>query len=165
MSVASPLDQQSEERTPFQKGVDWVAKHWPRTRLAHEGYMLDKIIRQQQFVEADARNAMTGKHDDTTGLPDEDDPMGVKIGDEVHNHYYQQNEESKPPAAKSDNPLAKLALAATLAAASGGLGAAAGVGIPWLLGMFDKQPEAEFTDTDTDTQYELRFGEPPPEGQ
>jgi hypothetical protein len=145
------------------RGVDWVAKHWPRVRLGHEGFMLDKIMRQQQFVEQDAKNVMTGKHDDTTGLPDKGDPMGVKIGDEIHNHNYPAPPPTESPAKK---PASTLLKAATIAGLLGGpaLGAAAAVGIPWLLGAFDKQPAAEFVDTDTDTQYELRFGEPPAEG-
>ena len=46
-------------------------------------------------------------------------------------------------------------LAATLAAA--GLGGGLGIGIPWMLGAFDKPESATLTDTDTDTQYSLQI--------
>lgn len=85
------------EGNALKAGVKWVAKHWPRVRLGHEGVMLNKIERQTRIVEIDARNVMTGETDCIDGWPDYegDDQMGVKIGDEITNHYYPQPEE--PP--------------------------------------------------------------------
>ncbi len=51
------------EGNAVKQGVDWVAKHWVRVRLAHEGMMLEKIQRQNRIVEVNARNTMTGKVD------------------------------------------------------------------------------------------------------
>ena len=113
-------------------GIDWVAKHWPRARLAHEGMMLDKINRQNRIAEIDARNAMTGKHDDTEGWPDqEDDSMGVDIGDSiVHNHYPPPQAAPQPPQEPRErSPWIPLAAGAAIAVA-------AYMGAKWL----DKPP-------------------------
>lgn len=116
-------------------GVDWVAKHWARVRLGHEGMMLEKIQRQNRIVEVNARNTMTGKSDDVTDWPkSEGDEMGVDIGDEIHNHYYPPSPATETSAKKPATTLAKAALAAALLAGGGG----AGLGVPWLMGMFDK---------------------------
>jgi hypothetical protein len=115
-------------------GVDWVAKHWPRVRLGHEGMMLEKIGRQNRIVEVAARNTMTGKMDDTEGWPsdEEDEDMGVNIGDEIHHHHYpappaEAATEPPPLGGESSTPaktlLEKAApylLAATLAGVPGG---------------------------------------------
>ncbi len=136
------------EASAIKHGVDWVAKHWPRVRLGHEGMMLEKIQRQNRIVEITARNTMTGKVDDVADWPSsEGEKMGVEIGDHVtHNHYYDKQmalaalagkdvaEQSAPK--KAPGILAKAAIVVALA----GSGGAAGVAIPWLMGMFDKPP-------------------------
>jgi len=131
-------------------GLDWVGKHWPRVRLGHEGVMLARVQRVQRIGELIAKNAITGKVDNTDGWPDgEGNEMGVDIGDEIHNHYYPAAPEPEKPAKASGivGTLAKAALAAALL----GSGAGVGVGVPWLLGMFkQEQPAAvpvEFEDT------------------
>lgn len=127
-----PQPKQVEERTGLQKGIDWVGKHWPRVRLAHEGWMLDKIARQQRIVEVTARNTMTGNMKDTSGLPidEEDDRMGVRIGDEISNHYYglqrQEGTAAESPPTEDKRSLVSKLLPWILAAAipmSAGLGA------------------------------------------
>lgn len=124
-------------RTPLQRGVDWVAKHWPRARLAHEGMMLEKIQRQQRCVEVNARNAMTGDTTDTDGWPEEDDEMGVKIGDEIHHHH-----------PKPSSKILPYVLAAALGATGGGLAL-----LPWLLSNRPEPPAA----TDQDTTRRVEF--------
>ena len=124
-------------------GVDWVGKHWPRVRLAHEGMMVDKIGRQTQIVEVLARNAMTGDSASTDGWPDPegDDDMSVKIGDEIHYHAAPEppqqpvaegGQTSSPPAQSlppaAESTLAKWGKRAALAGmiGMGPLGVAAG---------------------------------------
>ena len=97
--------------------------------------MLDKIQRQQRFVEVDARNAMTGDVENTNGLPGDD--MGVSIGNESH-HYHPQ---------KPSSPL----LAAILGAAILAGGILAGIAAKHYFG--DSPP----VDTDTDTAFEPGF--------
>lgn len=90
-----------EEPTPLKAGVGWVAKHWPRVRLAHEGLMVDKIQRQSRIVEQLARNTMTGDNQDVSGWPghEGDDSMGVNIGDHIHYHAAsEQPAPQQPPA-------------------------------------------------------------------
>ncbi len=101
-------------RSGLQAGIDWVGKHWPRVRLGHEGVMLDKITRQNRCVETLARNAMTGKLDDTEGWPGSGEPdaeggdgMGVKIGDEIHHHNYPLPPTSEPLPQSSTSPAAE----------------------------------------------------------
>ena len=86
------------------------------------------------------QNGTMGQSDpDADKILEED--MRVHIGDEIHNY----------PAAIAK----KVALAAALLAAGGGVGA----GIPWLVGAFDKPvPSAVSSMQDEDTQYELHIG-------
>ena len=90
ITTPSPLD-------PLKSGLGWVAKHWPRIRLGHEGMMLEKIDRQNRIAQTLARNSMTGNMGDVAGWPGDegDDKMGVSIGDHVH---YHQSVEPRPPA-------------------------------------------------------------------
>jgi hypothetical protein len=95
------------ETEPLKAGVGWVAKHWPRTRLAHEGMMLEKINRQNRIVETLARNTMTGDTADVTGWPgnEGDDAMGVNIGDHIHYHQALSEQTETPAAAAAETPL------------------------------------------------------------
>ena len=88
----------------MKQGVDWVAKHWPRVRLAHEGFMLDKIVRQSRIVEQLAQNSMTGDVENVDAWPghEGDDDMGVKIGDEIH--YHAAPPKPDPPAPTPSTP-------------------------------------------------------------
>jgi len=157
MSDESQLTQQTAN-DPLEAGVGWVAKHWPRIRLGHEGLMLDKIDRQHRIVETLARNTMTGDMKDVAGWPgnEGDDAMGVNIGDHIHYHQAVEpvaKQQAVAPAATTTPLWQKLLTSAAMLAS----GAGAGAGVPWLLGAFDRpavvQPAA--TAIDTDTQYEL----------
>lgn len=152
--------------SPLQAGIGWVAKHWPRVRLAHEGVMLDRVQRVQRIGEISARNAMTGKVDDTSGWPsnEEGDKMGVKIGDEIHHHYAPEPppEPEPEPTPEPDkvNPLAQLALYTALLFSGAGA-----VAIPlWLAGNFDReQPVIESpspVDVDTTRKIEIEVWRP-----
>jgi hypothetical protein len=106
--------------------------------------MLEKIQRQNRIVEIDARNAMTGKVGDVTDFPSskgKGNEMGVDIGDTIHNYYPPAPPEPPPavavqPKSRVLKRLAKAAIAAALV----GSGVGAGAAIPFLLGMFDKNP-------------------------
>jgi len=155
-----PIPSPPTETNAVKAGVDWVAKHWPRVRLGHEAVILNKIERQNRIVETLARNSMTGEMQDTTGWPDSegDDRMGVKIGDRIENHYHLPAESRETQSARQGAAGAfpwKGLAAAVLA--SGLLGTAGGLGIPWLLGALDQKPAAEQASTDTDTQYRLEL--------
>jgi hypothetical protein len=92
-------DESQDTQTPLQNQIDWVAKHWARVRLGHEGVMLDKIHRQARIVEQLAQNQMTGDMGNTDAWPghEGDDDMGVNIGD--HIHYHAPPEQPSEPAA------------------------------------------------------------------
>lgn len=138
----------------LRSSVDWTMKHWTRVRLGHEGVMLERIQRVQRIGEIAARNAVSGKGDDTSGWPgnEEGDKMGVKIGDEIHHHYALPTPEPTPNKASL---LSKVALVAALLY----LGAGA-VAIPlWLAGNSDREKPAiespPAVDTDTTRRIEI----------
>lgn len=57
--------------------------------LGWEGMMLDKVMKQNAIARDTALRAASGtlgQPGATPSLPEEDD-MGIRIGDEVHNHY------------------------------------------------------------------------------
>ena len=172
--MSTEQSQTVEQQNSLHQGLGWVAKHWPRVRLGHEAFMLDKIQRQTRIVEQLAKNAMTGDDTNTDEWPgsDGDDAMGVKIGDTTINYHYpatppQQPVQTVTPTPMPDTPAtqptptasvaperSKLWQTLAIAAIGGGLGAGA-MALPGLFG--DKnttQPAAVVTDTDTDTQYE-----------
>ena len=146
----SPQESTLPLETAARKAVDWVAKHWARVRLGHEGVMLDKIERQNRIVEVVARNAMTGKPDDTEGWPPSgDDSMGVDIGDTIHNHYYPASTETpakEPASAPTQSKLPSLLKKAVITAALLGTGGGVGVAVPWLMGLFDNPAAVQSTD-------------------
>ncbi len=158
------------------EGLEETVDDWAKLRLAHEGLMVDRIQRIQRIGEIDARNAMTGKHDDTTGWPfdEEANAMGVNIGDNVVNHYYPQTAEpvAEPQVQLPDEPATerqvdkeadrklgtKTKLAAKLGAAMLAAAMIPAVGVPlasWL-GLFDRPPAMEqIVDTDTVRSLEV----------
>ena len=97
------------------------------------------------------------------GDPTEEDPMNIRVGDEV-NHYYPASiaEPSQLPTIPETTPstppgtLAKLAISAALLASGAGVGA----GIPWLLGAFSQKPPAAQEYIDTTTSIGISGGEP-----
>jgi len=156
---------------PLKAGVGWLAKHWPRLRLGHEGFMLEKIQRQARIAEVTARNSMTGRMDDTTGWPEDgDDGMGVMIGDHIENHYHlpaeQPPKEAAPvadSAAEKQEPFllrkaAPLLMALALGSAGAG-GAGLGIWLNLLLNVPETPPpavqEQELPDYPTPPGYGL----------
>jgi len=118
--------------------------------------MLDKIQRQSRIVEQLARNSMTGDVTNTDDWPggSEEDGMGVKIGDEIHNHYEQPRTPAQPAPAQPSSKASGLATAALVAAGllgGGGVGAA----VPWLLGAYDQTPA---TNTTIDKTQDMGVG-------
>lgn len=148
-------------------------RNWMNTRLGHEGFMLEKIARQQAIVEANARFAATGDSSqlakEITPTEIEGDGMGVSIGNkEYHVHYEMpasntntttSTVEATPQVGSSTtNTLGKLAAAGALLGA-GGLGTlGAGLAIDYLT-----KPEptvvVQPAQQDTDTNAGLRFKE------
>ena len=131
--------------TEIQKHLNWVAKNWGRLRLGHEGFMLDKIMRQQRFVEQDARNAMTGDTNGDEYLPDPDgdDAMGVNIGDHIHYHTAPESKEAQPEQQQPRAAPATGKAKAALLAAGLATGLIGGSAIPWLAGAYDKTQPAD----------------------
>jgi hypothetical protein len=114
--------------------------NWMQTRLAHEGMMLNKILRQNRIVEQLAAQTREGKFSGGQTPSDlEGEDMGVSIGNETHNHY-----EGGP---RPIGLLGKLIVAASLLAG----GAGAGVLISELLSA--DLPPAVDTDTATDVAF------------
>lgn len=70
------------KRSDVAKGVRTVYLN----RVAHMGMMLDKMNRQNRRVERIEKFAATGKLEDLES-PEEDEDMGVNIGNEIHYHY------------------------------------------------------------------------------
>lgn len=151
---STPPPPTTPERSKLQAGIDWVAKHWPRARLAHEVMMLDKIQRQNQIVETVARNAMRGQAGNTADRSDgrKGGKMGVSIGDRIIHHHYPQSAEP--------SSLALKAIPYLLAAA---LGAGAGATVPWLASVTKPSqvvPSPTVADTDTTRRIEFEVWRP-----
>lgn len=136
----------------LKQGVDWVAKHWPRIRLGHEGFMLNKIDRQARIVETIAKNAMTGDTQNTEGWPDEseEDEMGVKIGDTIYNFNEAPPAPPSPPAPTEAAPPQRSRWGPVAVAASMGF-ASAMLGNAILNSTQPSEPIPASVDTDTDT--------------
>ncbi len=91
---------------------------------------------------------------------DEEEPVNIHIGDQVFTQTAPVSQQSEPAvepasaAEKVTTPLWQKA-AATAALLAGGAGV--GAGVPWLAGLFDRQPAAveRPAPADSDTRYEL----------
>jgi len=127
-----------------------LAKNWMGTRLAHEAVALNKLNEQGKLVRQLVRKTQQG----TLGQVSDGDIEGedmIHVGDMTINQNIPANGTSPVRVAGSDG-LKKALVSAALVAG----GAGAGVGIPWLAGLFD-QPVAVETPiyTDANTRYEL----------
>lgn len=141
------------EPIPERSDVAKAVRHVFNRHLAHEGIMLNRVMRQQRHEENLKKFAVTG---DTKSLATSgEDDMGVNIGNEYHVHNVMQPTEPNPttPAASVlrasiGGRLWPLVLGASLALGSTGLG--------WLLhGWQTTKPAA--VDTDSDSINELDF--------
>lgn len=135
--------------------------------------MGESLEREERVIGAEQKalheELYGAKYAPGTAGTQEGEPVKILVGSGDVKVIYGSEESQPPPRPpepqqptqqpKPANPLVKAALAAAIASLPA-IGAGVGFGIPWLLGMFDK-PAAEYVDTDTDTQYELRFPEPP----
>lgn len=119
--------------------------------LAHEGIMLNRVMRQQRHEEKLKKFAATGDTKDlaTSG----EDDMGVNIGNEYHVHQVMPTTESKstpPPSAigtSIGSRLWPLVLGAAVACGSTGIG--------YLLANWRTDKPAADTDTDTITEMDF----------
>lgn len=153
-AATEPISQRSDERK--------IARNAALTRLAHEGVMLDGIVKKQAHVLRLAKWAASGSQE---GLPQarEDSPeqvddMGVNIGNETHNHFQIEMKEQPPQPTlteKAKSGAWKLILSAV---AGGGLVALGG-----LLGQLWNRPQPApappAVDTDTDSTLDLYLPE------
>ena len=123
-------------QTPDEKTLT----QWGRTRLAHQGVMLEDA---QRTLAAD-REATKEHQRKTLGHEvDVEDDMGVHIGDTVVNHTQ----------APRNHGMSYLGKAAAVALGLGAFGL--GFGIPVALMLAKERPTV--VDTDTDTQYQIGF--------
>lgn len=142
---------------------DKLKRNWANARLGHEGMMLEKIMRQNRFVEVSARNAMTGTPGDTNGLPSmsgEGDDMGVNIGNEIH--YHVTSPQTEPAAKTGETPLSLMTPSLMSKAMPYALAAALGLG-GIALGMCWQQgspPPATPGAVDNSKDYSFGFGTP-----
>lgn len=167
-SIPEPIPVRSDERK--------IARNRALLLLGHEGVMLDKVQQQARYlmdVAKGARDGTLGKkpaetqtETDTTESPDEEDQMGVNIGNETHFHL-PITESQKPttpaPAPAPSLPAPVAAVPAAVATANPLLGALMGgalvlggaaVGALWP----DSDPPATVNmDTDTDTLYQYHL--------
>lgn len=123
--------------------------------LEREGRMLDA---EDRALHADAYGGAGSPPSGETGMG-RGDPMKVMAARDVQvNHNYPAPPTppaTESPAKKPVGTAAKAALVASLLAGGGGLGAAAAVGIPWLMGMFDKPTVEQPTEPTDPNAYGL----------
>lgn len=125
----------SATESPIAQAMDKeFMENWAGTRLAHEGIMLDKIQRQNRIVQDSVQHLQREAGYEVSDLEasEEDDGMGVSIGNKInHTHYHQE---------KSDSGGLKSAMIGLAAAAV--LGPLAGVVTNWALNDKDEPQES-----------------------
>ncbi len=153
----------------LRRDLSWTTKNMSRAQLAHRGLMLDSIGKKQKMVRELARDAKKqefgGTDVDGGGGAEEDEDMSWRIGDDnqYHNHYHVSNQETEQ--ASVTQPVVEAVKKTALQKVAPYLLGAALTGGP--LGGFmlanvmsakpHTTPQPAVTDTDTDTQYELRI--------
>lgn len=110
------------KRSDIAKGVRTVYLN----RVAHMGMMLEKVNRQNRRVERLEKFAATGDVKDLDAPEDEDD-MGVNIGNETHYHITETHN-TQPP---SESPLKSVVAKCAPYVAGPLLGAAGVVAWQW----------------------------------
>ena len=152
MSTAPPPDETATDDPWREKYKRW----WLQLRgIAWDSMMLDKIMRQNKIV----RDTVRRTQDGTLGKPSEggsgeEGDMGIRIGDEVHNHYSAPAPNTPAPAAGMST-LGKLGIGAALALGGAGLGAT----VPMAIDAWNNRPSVVDTDTDTDTTVSVSIPE------
>jgi hypothetical protein len=128
--------------------------------LAHEGIMLDRMVRQLGTAERMQKFAVSGNTEDLKPTPEEIEDMGVQIGNEIHYHVARGDTTSTLPAATPQpqptpcpKPPRKMGWLAKSLIAAGMLGSGAGLG--YLVN--DYLSPAAGVDTDTDNITEVDF--------
>lgn len=89
----NPLPPEVQAPDPTQPATwkEEFEQQWLQTKLGYEGFMLDKIQRQQEAVFKLAEQAKTGKFDSDPGTSAGEE-MGVNIGNKaVHYHMASTN--------------------------------------------------------------------------
>lgn len=121
-----PPEVQSPDPTAPANWKEEFEQQWLQTKLGYEGFMLDKIQRQQEAVFKLAEQAKTGKFDSAPGTSAAED-MGVSIGNKVINYHMASTATSTPTTTTTSTPVSKVgnvAKWAAIAAALAGSGAA-----------------------------------------
>jgi len=142
-------------------GLELGRNHY-LTRIGHNAAVLDSILRQNQIVERLALKTQEGTVGQPGDPPKLEENMGVSVGNTITNYYPQAPSDVPSAPAAPTSPIADFLKKAAIAAALTAGGAGVGVGIPWLLGAFEKAAPAVVPAAteaiDTNTQYELRIG-------
>lgn len=136
------------------KPANWkekLAQLWYETKVADLALQLDKDDRRQRSVERLIRKTQDGTLGEVSSQDDEDESMGVSVGNEtITNNYHQPQTPSK------SSSVATALVAAGLTAAGIGVGAAAPIAA-WNLTRQQASPSEVIQDTDTDTKYGLQI--------
>lgn len=142
---------------------------WMQSRLAHEGMMLDKIQKQNEMVRELAVKSANGTIGRDHKMPSGDD-MGVRIGDEVHNHFWppthgkgtKPTEPTQPTAPTPQQPSSTNDWLKSALLAAGLLGAGAGATAIYNYATAPSEPP-KFTDTNSAiiSGVDISTGKPP----
>lgn len=148
------------EPIPERSDITKAKRHVFNRHLAHEGLMLDKMQRQIRHTERLQKFAATGdvKHlEPPEG--EEDDGMGVNIGNENHWHIEMKEQPKAPQATAPTVVSAAKSIWPTLLLAGSMLGGGAGLGyiIHEFLKPQTNPASVAGIDTDTDTIVEMDF--------
>ena len=137
--------------------ADRTMRRWFEGKLAERLGQAGQMFQDRAMMRRGAKKQQDG----TLNQPGEPEPedMNIRVGDEIHYYDAPKTIASSPVQTSGfADFLKKAAIAAALTAG----GAGVGVGIPWLLGAFEKAAPAvvpaAVESIDTDTQYELRLG-------
>ena len=145
-------------------------RQWFQGRQAMELLQGGQLAQKTEMLLRGARKQQDGTLGEPSGdeVDAEASDMRIRVGDETHHHYHEALVETEPPVvetkpekptivdAKPSPPLptapstlGKLLLPMALATF---MGTGVGVGIPWLMGAFNRPPPVTApADTDTDT--------------
>lgn len=182
--ASEDIEEPIPKRSDIEKGLRTIYLN----RVAHMGMMLDKVNRQNRRAERIEKFASTGEVKDLQAPPDEEnEDMGVNIGNEYHYHGIAPPDmpaaapvkDSTSKAAKKKATIEEIAAVVAskiqpaavapvaadpwrkwLYAALAAAALSAGAGTPLALYFSSKQPTPPpVVDTDTDTSTDVIFPE------